>query len=91
MAASSSSFIHTPLAHADNQGEGHQRGLGGTTEQQIAELLRPHQELIRTLQNRDNSSSHKGSYSAFALKSGVEKEIDRLEKEGIIEKVESSE
>ncbi|GFT82658.1 hypothetical protein TNCV_1634321 [Trichonephila clavipes] len=31
MAASSSSFIPTPLAHADNQGEGHPRGGGALT------------------------------------------------------------
>ncbi|GFT66541.1 uncharacterized protein K02A2.6 [Trichonephila clavipes] len=31
----------------------------GIVEQQIAELLRQNQELIRALQNRDNSSNHK--------------------------------
>ncbi|GFR31114.1 uncharacterized protein K02A2.6 [Trichonephila clavata] len=129
-------------------------------EQQIAELLRQNQELIRALQIRDHSSSHKvtvqfekfdeenenfdsfverfetyldvqnvpianrakykdifddklgeiSNYEAklklrpgvkpifcrirtvpFALKGRVENEIDRLEREGIIEKVESSE
>ncbi|GFV27295.1 uncharacterized protein K02A2.6 [Trichonephila clavipes] len=32
---------------------------GRVVEQQIAELLRQNQELIRVLQNRDNSSNHK--------------------------------
>ncbi|GFQ70494.1 retrovirus-related Pol polyprotein from transposon 412 [Trichonephila clavata] len=111
-------------------------------EQQIAELLRQKQELIRALQIRDHSSSQNwpaikairakteqnlnnllreymdifddklgeiSNYEAklklrsgvkpifcrvrtvpFALKGRVEKEIDRLEREGVIEKVESS-
>ncbi|GFR03106.1 retrovirus-related Pol polyprotein from transposon 17.6 [Trichonephila clavata] len=96
-------------------------------EQQIAELLRQNQELIRALQIRDHSSSHKVTVqfekfdeenenfdslierfetyldvqnvpianrakgSNIALKGRVENEIDRLEREGIMEKVESSE
>ncbi|GFQ88635.1 uncharacterized protein K02A2.6 [Trichonephila clavata] len=114
-------------------------------EQQIAELLRQNQELIRVQQIRDHSSSHKckivpvtekfagppdipsdqtldklkdalkkhltpkpliipsrhkflnrkqnegEGFEPFALKGRVENEIDRLERENIIEKVESSE
>ncbi|GFX83769.1 transposon Tf2-6 polyprotein [Trichonephila clavipes] len=119
-------------------------------EQQIADLLRQNQDLIRALQIREDSHSHKvtvqfekfdeenenfdsfierfetyldvqnvpianrakriNNYEAklklrhgvkpifcrvrtvpFALKGRVENEIDRLEKEGIIEKVDSSE
>ncbi|GFV09424.1 uncharacterized protein K02A2.6 [Trichonephila clavipes] len=113
-------------------------------EQQIADLLRQNQDLIRALQIREDSYSHKNwpaikafrakteqnlnnllreykdifddklgeinNYEAklklrhgvkpifcrvrtvpFALKGRIENEIDRLEKEGIIEKVDSSE
>ncbi|GFU94338.1 transposon Tf2-6 polyprotein [Trichonephila clavipes] len=93
-------------------------------EQQIADLLRQNQDLIRALQIRDDSHSHKVTVQfdkfdeenenfdsflerfetyldvqnvpianrarvrtvPFALKGRVENEIDRLEKEGIIEK-----
>ncbi|GFU77298.1 uncharacterized protein K02A2.6 [Trichonephila clavipes] len=59
-------------------------------EQQIADLLRQNQDLIRAPQIRDDSHSHKRfEQYPFALKGRVENEIDRLEKEGIIEKVDS--
>ncbi|GFV66838.1 hypothetical protein TNCV_4303991 [Trichonephila clavipes] len=64
MSASSSSVIPTPLAHADNQGEGHPRGRPHTVcasaDEFIASMLSISQKMKNSLERGCIKCSHAG-------------------------------
>ncbi|GFX26623.1 hypothetical protein TNCV_4536341 [Trichonephila clavipes] len=72
MAASCSSFIPTPLAHADNQGEGHPRGAPFHMYKHYKKIVTSVQEESdpvddETDEDEDNNESNKCSSKADAF------------------------